>query len=80
MSSTWAIHRHLRCELVTGRSIEVIQAGRSVHAGRSRSTEDYAVAALCCCTVAVSLTIKCQLPMLAGEPFLDCQATKAEYR
>jgi hypothetical protein len=36
--------------IVTGRSIEVIQAGHSVHAGRSRSTEGDAVAAPCCCT------------------------------
>ena len=40
--------------------MKVIQAGQRVNAGQSRSTEGYAVAALCCCTFVRSLAIKRQ--------------------
>ncbi len=44
--------RSPRCELVAGRSIEVICAGQAVKHGLLRSVPDDAVAALSCCTMA----------------------------
>ena len=49
-----------RCELAAGRSIEVIDAGQTVSVGRLRTSEDDAVAAVCCCRSAGQLTLKCQ--------------------
>ena len=50
-SSTDRAGRSPRCELLTGSSIAVIQAGQSVDVGRLLAPGDDAVAAVCCCTV-----------------------------